>query len=99
MIDPRLLRDDPDRLRAAQVKRGLSADVVDVALAADERRRSTITEFERLRSEQKTMGKQVAQAQGDEKAALLERVKGLAADVKKAEAAQAAVATVLALRG
>ena len=89
MIDPRLLRDDPDRLRAAQTKRGLSADVVDVALAADERRRSSITEFERLRSEQKSMGKQVAQAQGDEKAALLDRVKGLAADVKKAEAAQA----------
>ncbi len=88
MIDPRLLRDDPDRLRAAQVKRGLSADVVDVALAADERRRSAITEFERLRSEQKSMGKQVAQAQGEEKAALLDRVKGLAADVKKAEAAQ-----------
>ncbi len=88
MIDPRLLRDDPDRLRAAQVKRGLSADVVDVALAADERRRSAITEFERLRSEQKSMGKQVAQAQGEEKATLLERVKGLAADVKKAEAAQ-----------
>jgi len=88
VIDPRLLRDDPDRLRAAQVKRGLSADAVDVALAADERRRSTIAEFERLRSEQKSMGKQVAQAQGEEKAALLDRVKGLAADVKKAEAAQ-----------
>ena len=89
MIDPRLLRDDPDRIRAAQTKRGLSADVVDVALAADERRRSSITEFERLRSEQKSMGKQVAQAQGDEKTALLDRVKGLSADVKKAESAQA----------
>jgi seryl-tRNA synthetase len=88
VIDPRLLRDDPDRLRAAQVKRGLSADVVDVALAADERRRSSIAEFERLRSEQKSMGKQVAAAKGDEKAALLDRVKGLAADVKKAEQAQ-----------
>src|ERR671910_238014 len=26
MIDPRVLRDDPDRVRAAQAKRGLSAD-------------------------------------------------------------------------
>ena len=34
MIDPRLLRDDPDRVRAAQAKRGLSDDVVDRALAA-----------------------------------------------------------------
>ena len=37
MIDPRILRDDPDRVRAAQAKRGLSADVVDRALSADER--------------------------------------------------------------
>ena len=37
VIDPRLLRDDPDRLRAAQRKRGLSPDVVDDALAAVER--------------------------------------------------------------
>ena len=29
MIDPRLLRDDPDRVRASQGKRGLSADIVD----------------------------------------------------------------------
>ncbi|HEX5917949.1 MAG TPA: hypothetical protein VFY76_08850, partial [Nocardioides sp.] len=39
MIDPRLLRDDPDRVRAAQAKRGLSDDVVDRALAADSARR------------------------------------------------------------
>jgi seryl-tRNA synthetase len=65
VIDPRLLRDDPDRIRAAQEKRGLSADVVDHALAADERRRSSIVEFERLRGEQKQLGKLVAKAQGD----------------------------------
>ena len=88
MIDPRLLRDDPDLVRAAQVKRGLSADVVDDALAADERRRSTIVEFERLRAEQKSLGKQIPQAQGEEKQALLARTKTLSADVKKAEAAQ-----------
>jgi seryl-tRNA synthetase len=88
VIDPRLLRDDPDLVRAAQTKRGLSADVVDDALAADERRRSTIVEFERLRAEQKSLGKQIPQAQGEEKQALLARTKTLSADVKKAEAAQ-----------
>ena len=35
MIDPRILRDDPDRVRAAQAKRGLSDEVVDRALAVD----------------------------------------------------------------
>jgi seryl-tRNA synthetase len=88
VIDPRLLRDDPDRVRAAQTKRGLSTDVVDEALAADERRRSSIVEFEALRAEQKSLGKQIPRAQGEEKQALLERTKSLSADVKKAEAAQ-----------
>ena len=88
MIDPRVLRDDPDRVRAAQTKRGLSPDVVDDALAADERRRSSIAEYEALRAEQKQLGKQIPQASGDEKQALLARTKSLSADVKKAEAAQ-----------
>jgi seryl-tRNA synthetase len=88
VIDPRVLREDPDRIRAAQAKRGLSGDVVDSALAADERRRSAITEFEKLRAEQKQLSKQIPQAQGEEKQALLERTKALSADVKRAEAAQ-----------
>jgi seryl-tRNA synthetase len=52
MIDPRLLRDDPDRVRAAQAKRGLSSDVVDRALSADDARRTAIAAFESLRAEQ-----------------------------------------------
>ena len=90
MIDPRILRDDPDRVRAAQAKRGLSADVVDRALAADGARRAAITEFEARRAEQKQRGKDVARAQGEEKQALLAEVKGLAAEVKRLETAQAA---------
>lgn len=89
MIDPRLLRDNPDLIRAAQAKRGLSAAVVDEALAADEARRTAIVDFERLRAEQKQLGKLIPQAQGDEKAALLAKTKTLAAEVKAAEAAQA----------
>jgi seryl-tRNA synthetase len=88
VIDPRLLRDDPERLRAAQIKRGLSPDVVDDALAADERRRASIAEYEALRAAQKQLGKQIPQATGEEKQALLARTKTLSADVKKAEAAQ-----------
>ena len=89
MIDPRILRDDPDRVRAAQAKRKLSDDVVDRALAADEARRSAIAAYEARRAEQKAMGKKVASAQGEEKQALLAQVKELAAGVKEAEAARA----------
>jgi len=88
VIDPRLLRDDPDLIRAAQAKRGLSAAVVDEALAADEARRTAIVEYERLRAEQKQLGKLIPKAQGDEKKALLERTKSLAVSVKAAELAQ-----------
>ncbi|MBS2940088.1 serine--tRNA ligase [Nocardioides sp. J2M5] len=90
MIDPRILRDDPDRVRAAQAKRRLSDDVVDTALAADAARRQAIADFEAKRSEQKASGALVARAQGEEKQALLAQVKELAAGVKEAEAARAA---------
>lgn len=90
MIDPRLLRDDPDRVRAAQAKRRLSDDVVDRALAADSARRQAIADFEARRAEQKASGARVAKAQGEEKQALLAQVKELAAGVKEAEAARAA---------
>ena len=88
MIDAKALRDDPDRFRAAQAKRGLSSEVVDEALAADERRRTAIVDFERLRAEQKALGKQIPQATGEEKQTLLARTKSLAAEVRQAEAAQ-----------
>jgi len=88
VIDPRLLRDEPDRLRAGQAKRGLPEDVVDRALAADERRRSSIADFERLRAEQKSLGKLIPKAQGEEKQELLARTKTLSVAVKEAESAQ-----------
>jgi len=87
VIDIRLLREDPDRVRASQRARGEDEGVVDQILAADERRRSSLTEFERLRAEQKSMGKQVAQAQGEAKQALLAQSKEMAARVKSLQAA------------
>jgi len=88
VIDVKVLRSDPDRVRASQRARGESVAVVDELLRADEARRAAITRFEELRAEQKDLGKQVARAAGDERAALLGRTRELADDVKKAEAAQ-----------
>jgi seryl-tRNA synthetase len=90
VIDLRILREDPDRVRAAQVKRGESPAIVDELLAADDRRRSSIADFERLRAEQKSLGKRIPAAVGEEKQSLLDRTKALSAAVKEAEAAQAA---------
>lgn len=86
MIDIKLLREDPDRVRASQRARGEDEGIVDQILSADERRRSSLTEFERLRAEQKSMGKQVAQASGEEKQALLAQTKEMAAKVKELQA-------------
>lgn len=88
MIDPRLLRENPDLIRAAQAKRGLSAEPVDAALAADEARRAAIAEFEALRSEQKQTSKLIPQASAEERPELLARTKELSGRVKAAEAAQ-----------
>ena len=87
VIDPRLLRTDPDRIKRSQVARGESTELVDELVAADESRRAAIVEFETLRAEQKDLGKQVARAKGEEKAAVLGRTKELAAQVKAAQAA------------
>jgi seryl-tRNA synthetase len=88
VIDLRTLRDDPDLVRDAQKRRGESVELVDRVLAADEKRRASIVEYENLRAEQKSMGKQIAQAQGDEKRALLARTKELSEQVKAAESVQ-----------
>ncbi len=87
MIDPKLLRTQPDALRAAQEARGESVQLVDELIAADESRRSSIAAFEALRAEQKTIGREVARAKGDEKVALITRTKTLSAQVKAAESA------------
>ena len=88
MIDLRLLRDNPELAREAQRRRGASPELVDEILAADVARRSAISAFEQLRAEQRSLGRQVAQAKGDEKTALLDKTRTLSVQVKEAESAQ-----------
>ncbi|SMQ75260.1 seryl-tRNA synthetase [Plantibacter sp. VKM Ac-1784] len=85
MIDPVLLREQPEVLRASQQKRGSSVDLVDQAIDADTARRAAITGFEELRAEQNAFGKQVAKAPKEEKAALVAQAQQLAARVKEAQ--------------
>ncbi|MDT7556254.1 MAG: seryl-tRNA synthetase [Pseudonocardiales bacterium] len=89
MIDLKLLRDDPEALRASQRARGEDPGAVDALLAADERRREAVGRADTLRAEQRQLGKKIGQARGDERTELLAYGKELAAQVKAAEAAQA----------
>ncbi|HEY9371113.1 serine--tRNA ligase [Streptomyces sp.] len=88
MIDLRLLREDPDRVRASQRARGEDVALVDALLSADERRRSSGVRFDELRSEQKALGKLIPKATPEERAELLQKAEQLKTDVKAADAEQ-----------
>ncbi|MFD8957521.1 serine--tRNA ligase, partial [Streptomyces anulatus] len=88
MIDLRLLREDPDRVRASQRARGEDVDLVDALLSADELRRSSGVRFDELRAEQKSLGKLIPKASPDERAALLKKDDQLKSYVQAAEAEQ-----------
>ena len=89
MIDLKLLREEPDRVRASQRARGEDPSRVDALLAADTARRSAISTADTLRADQKAASKLVGKATPDERPALLARAKELAEEVKAAEAQQA----------
>ncbi|WP_348789836.1 serine--tRNA ligase [Leifsonia sp. NPDC080035] len=87
MIDPVLLRENPDVIRRSQEARGDSVQLVDEAIQADLERRSAITAFEELRAEQNAFGKQVAQAPKEQKKELVAQAQALAGRVKEAQQA------------
>lgn len=89
MIDLRLLRENPDVVRASQRARGEESSLVDTLLDCDAARRAAVAAADNMRAEQKTASKKVGKASPDERPALLEQAKALAAKVKAAEADQA----------
>ena len=89
MIDLKVLREDPEAVRRSQRNRGEDPALVDVLLTADAARRSAIATADSLRGEQKSASKRVGAASPQERPALLERAKDLAAQVKEVEARQA----------
>jgi seryl-tRNA synthetase len=89
VIDPQLLRENPDVVRRSQEARGVPLSTVDEAIAADAARRAALTAFESVRAEQNVFGKTVAAASKDDKAALVAQAQEMAAQVKAAQAAVA----------
>jgi seryl-tRNA synthetase len=90
VIDLKALRDDPDAFRTSQRSRGEDSGLVDVVLAADERRRAAVTRADSLRAEANTASKSIQSAGADERPTLIEKAKQLKAEVKDAEAEQSA---------
>ena len=59
MIDIRLLRDDPDAVKAALARRGVEAAEVDAVIAADVEHRAKLAGAEAKRAEVKELSRQV----------------------------------------
>ena len=95
MIDPALLRENPEAIKASQRARGADESLVDDAANADVAWRKALLEFENLRAEQNAASKLVAAAPKEEKAALVASMQDLSARVKAADAAAAEAQTAL----
>jgi seryl-tRNA synthetase len=89
VIDLKVVRENPDVVRASQQARGEDPGLVDALAAADTARRAAISAADNLRGEQKAASRLVGKASPDERPALLAAAKDLADKVKAAEAAQA----------
>lgn len=92
MLDPKLLRSDPEQLQHGLAKRGISLDLTSLQ-SLDEKRRHWQQEMERLQSERNAQAKKIGQAKaaGEDVAPLLAAVSDLGdkLDAAKAAAAEA----------
>ena len=64
MIDPQILRTDPERIRESQRRRGENVGLVDDLVAADIARRAAQQEFEDMRGRQNALSKAIGPLQG-----------------------------------
>jgi len=75
MLDIKLIREEPDKVRQALRNRNEDPAVVDDILRLDERRRSILVEKEQMQARRNELSKQVPKAQGKERAALIQESK------------------------
>jgi seryl-tRNA synthetase len=94
MIDIRLLREDPDGVKAALARRGVPEAEVDAVIVADRAYRSRVAQAESMRAEVKALSRQVGEAKraGDnERAEQLSTRSRQLGDEERAAAAEAEV--------
>ena len=82
MLDPLLLKNDLDSLRDNLKRRNLDVDLEQL-IELDESRRKLRFEAEKLRANQKSLGKDIANAEPKEKDVLLEKAAQISENVKK----------------
>ena len=87
MLDLKLIRSDPERVKAALARRG-AADSIDELLALDERRRELLPEIEAARSRRRQASEQIGAAKksGEDASAAIAEVRKLKAELEGMEA-------------
>lgn len=92
MIDPKLLRSDPEAVARNMARRGLKLDV-EALRALEEKRKPWTVEVDRLRAERNANAKAVgmAKGKGQDAAALIAKGEALTQELARAEQAQAVV--------
>jgi seryl-tRNA synthetase len=92
VIDPKLLRSDPDAVARNMARRGMTLDV-EAFKALEEKRKPLQIEVDRLRAERNAIAKAVgmAKGKGQDASALIAKGEGLTEELTKAEQAQTAV--------
>ena len=95
MIDLKILREDPDAIKASQRARGRDENLVDRVSDLDVKHREALAIYESLRAEQNTQSKLVASAPNAEKAALVAAASDLSVRVRAANESATAAADEL----
>ncbi len=103
MLDLKLIRSDPERIKAALARRG-AAEGIDELLALDSRRRELLPEIENAQAERKSLSKQIGEAKQKGEDAegpmavvqtLKEKIESGKAELERVEAELERVATAL----
>jgi seryl-tRNA synthetase len=84
VLDLRLLREEPEMVRAALARRGADR-LVDDVLAADARRRELVVKIDNLKHEQNMLSKRIGSASPEERQSLIDQASALKADIEALE--------------
>ncbi|MHA1505649.1 MAG: serine--tRNA ligase [Candidatus Asgardarchaeia archaeon] len=79
------VRNDPEKIRWSQKRRGLDDSIVDEAIKYDKLWREELTKYNKLKHEQKMYSSKIAKAKGEEKESLIKEAKELAKKIEEAE--------------
>lgn len=84
MIDIKLLRDNPNKVKKACKDKGVDVDI-DKILELDKKRRGLIQEIEAMKAEQKRISKQVTDSSIQEAKTIKEKIKKMEPELEKTE--------------